>query len=441
MSSENPLTDSPRRLGLMVAFSAAGVLSGILTTGSLAFLDPFDPFVGAIFGASFAVCLSLQKPAQSAGRIIAWIASSVMAYFVAIWSPVWITFFLRSVRILGQSDGPNAFSPTMFSLAGFVGAFVIMLGMFFLFSQTEGWRVPAKAFLYSLPGALLGWVSFAVSEPVGGLALGGLEYLHVQHAVGLNAEHFCSAYLIWQTGMGLVIAAALPHTAMGLSRSGQPVPLTPSQMRLSAGGKVFVFLALAGTAFLGFISARNHYRARHFQHMTEERLAQAPSADNLPEVKLRPIGQALIVKEIAGYAASETTVARIPAQKEYQGTGSGHTSRTTAAKVLYSIHYQKSASTTGSMPGVTVQISEYPNAAWAKYQLKDVPFRDADILYSGNIKTVTKFGHSVLINAMQGGHGSYVYWPSANNVVVLHYSGEEDDEFVKQYLAKYPSSL
>jgi len=35
----------------------------------------------------------------------------------------------------------------------------------------------------------------------------------------------------------------------------------------------------------------------------------------------------------------------------------------------------------------------------------------------------------------------YVYWASTNRVIVLHYSGQEDDEFVRQYLDIYPSSL
>lgn len=446
MPGRNNITDAAMRFGAIIVFSVAGLLSGILTAGSLAFLDPLNPFVGATFGFVVALCLSLQQREGSAGRIISLIAASVTAYFVAVWSPLWTTFLLRSVRIVGDSGGLDAFSPAGFSFAGFVGAFFIMLAVLFLFFQEQGWRAPAKAAVLAVPGALLGLVSFTASGPLAALVLNGLDHLRLaRHTAGLDTERFYSAYLVWQAGMGFVIAAILPRTAMALSRSGQPVPVTPPPMKLSAGGKTFVLCVLAGTAVLGVFEGRDRYRVWHYQSQAQKAWEQAPSADNLPEVEQRPIEQVLILNEIDGYAESGAKIVRIPAQKTYRGSAgkSGYESRTFAARVLYSVRYQKTKNAIDltAQPAVDVQVLEYPNSEWARYQLKDVPFQDAKFLYSGSIKTTTKFGNPVLINAIQGSHGAYVYWPSANKTVVLHYYGQEDDEFVRQYLAKYPSAL
>jgi len=46
MSSETLITNKSRRFGTIFAFTAAGMLSGILTVAAVIYLDPVDPFVG-----------------------------------------------------------------------------------------------------------------------------------------------------------------------------------------------------------------------------------------------------------------------------------------------------------------------------------------------------------------------------------------------------------
>jgi len=436
MSSETAITNTSRRVASIVAFTATGMLSGILTASSLAFLDALNPFAGAIFGIAIAIALSLWQRKWSAGRIIAFVASSVMAYFAAIWSPTLAIYVLRALANVDDRSVPEMFGPAMFSLAGFVGAFVIMLAVLLLFFKEKGRRVPARALLLALPGVLLGLISATASESVQEIVG---HWFSPSASWGWKPEQFYSAYLIWQTGMGFVIAALLQQNA-ALSVSEQPLPMARSQMNLSVGGKIFVICVLAGTAVTGFFEGRAQYRKSQAYGRIEKPREPAPSTENLPQIRPRPIEQALILKAIGGYAESGAEFSRIPAQITYWDRDSP-ASHTTVPRVLYSIHYQKSGITSGSTPSVTAKVWEYPNAAWANYQLRSTPFGDPPILYSGQIKTVTKLGNPVLINALAGGPIPYVYWASTNRVIVLHYSGQEDDEFVRQYLDIYPSSL
>src|SRR5579871_1127524 len=147
MSTETRISDRSRPFMIVVAFAAMGMLSGILTAGSLTYFSPLSPFVGGIFGGVMAISLSLRQRMWSVGRIVSFIASSVMAYFVAIWLPFSAT--------AGMRPQPDMFGPGIFSLAGFFGGFVTMLGVLLLFFQEKGWRAPAKALALALPGALL----------------------------------------------------------------------------------------------------------------------------------------------------------------------------------------------------------------------------------------------------------------------------------------------
>lgn len=300
MSSGTAITSSSRRFSSIAALTAAGLLSGVLTATSLMFLDALNPFVGTIFGVAIAMVFSLQRRTWAAGRIIAFIASCVMAYFAAIWSPIGVIYVLRALVNIEDKNVPEIFGPVMFSVAGFVGAFVIMLALLLLFSREKGKLVLVRALLLALPGALLGLVSALAREPVQNTVA---HWFSPSASWGWKPEQFYSAYLIWQTGMAFVIATFLPQSS-ALALSGQPVPMEQSWIKLSLGGKVFAVCMLTGTAVLGFFEVRNHYRETYQKRQIEKSRKQAPSAENLPEVKPRPIDQALIFSETASYAES-----------------------------------------------------------------------------------------------------------------------------------------
>jgi hypothetical protein len=434
MSSETTITNGPRRVAPILAFTAAGMLSGILSTISLAFLSPLNPFVGAAFGTVISIGLSLQRRMWSAGRIIAFTASSVMAYFAAIWSPTGAIYIVRSLVNVKDQNFPHMFGPVMFSLAGFVGAFVTMLAVLFLFFEEKGWRVPARALALAVPGALLGLISAITSRSIQRIVT---QWFSPSESW---TEQFYSAYLIWQTGMAFVIAAFVPRTE-AVPLSEQSALMERSLNKLSIGGKIFTACMLAGTAVAGFFEVQAQYLERHQFGRIEKPSEPAPPTENLPQIQPRPIEQALILGPIDGYAESGAEISRVPAEREYWPGDSGGGSKASVPRVLYSIRYQKPEIPNNPISKVTALVWEYPNAAWAKYQLKSTPFGDPPMLYPGQIKKVEKFGNSVLINTLPGGPVPYVYWPSSTRVIVLHYSLQADDEFVRLYLARYPSSL
>ncbi|HWF04410.1 MAG TPA: hypothetical protein VHA06_12020, partial [Candidatus Angelobacter sp.] len=200
----------PRRAIGMAAFSAVGLLSGVLTAWSLNYLSVLEFWVGGIFGAAMAICLSLRQRRWSGLRIMALIASSMLAHFAAIWSPIGLLYVQRLLHIASNESSSNDFSPQRFALAGFVGAFVFMLAVLFLFYREQGWRVPAQAAALSLPGALLGLVSALASNTVQEVIA---QWITPSTSWGAKPEMFYSAYLIWQTGMALMLAAFLPPNA------------------------------------------------------------------------------------------------------------------------------------------------------------------------------------------------------------------------------------
>ena len=267
MSIETRISDRSRPFIIVISFAAVGLLSGILTAVSVAYLSPLNPFVGGIFGGVMAIPLSLRQRMWSIGRIIAFIASCIMAYFAAIWLPSWVFAAVK--------QQPDLYGPGIFSLAGFFGGFVTMLAVLLLFFQEKGWRVPAKALVLALPGALLGLISSTASDAIQRM----IARWHTPSAGwGLSPEQFYSAYLIWQTGMGCMIAALLTRNA-ALSLSAQPVSMTRSQMSLSLGGKIFVVCVLIGTAVVGFFEIHDRYIESHQQRQIEKSREQTPSAD------------------------------------------------------------------------------------------------------------------------------------------------------------------
>ena len=108
-----------------------------------------------------------------------------------------------------------------------------------------------------------------------------------------------------------------------------------------------------------------------------------------------------------------------------------------APRVRYYLVY-----TNPNQPGVlTVTIDQYPNPAWARYEAK----------YQNNpnmpdyVTIVTKFGQRIYVNSSQWDSkvGGLIFdWPSGTAFVHLSYVGTDiNEEILKRYLEKYPSSL
>ncbi len=235
-----------------------GILSGLLTAEATRFLAPANPWIGVIFGASLTLLAWLKYKSCSAWTSIALIASSVASYFVAVWGALFITGLLNP--ILGDESGfTQLLGPGMFAIAGFLGALMINMTLLLLLSQQTGLRMIGRAAAFAAAGAFLGLLSSELTGSVGATIRRLIADDRAAFGFRDYYPAFCSAYLIWQTGMALLIPLTWPHPKDLFSRAGQASAVAVSPRELSIFGKVFFSCVFAAAAFLLFSIARDLY--------------------------------------------------------------------------------------------------------------------------------------------------------------------------------------
>jgi hypothetical protein len=103
-----------------------------------------------------------------------------------------------------------------------------------------------------------------------------------------------------------------------------------------------------------------------------------------------------------------------------------------------SINYRASYWNQTSAYNVQVTVTEYPNFEWAKYQVRNTPMPNELIEHRDIDLNVIKFGSIIYQEA------PYSFWSSGNRLISLSFWGDSsavEEEFLKAYLEKYPSSL
>ena len=99
-------------------------------------------------------------------------------------------------------------------------------------------------------------------------------------------------------------------------------------------------------------------------------------------------------------------------------------------------------------PKVTVQVVQFPNDAWPLYFAKWSPnpsfLREEDPALV--LTRVKKFKNQVVMDRQFRSSDEtgklWFFWPSGNNLVNIIYELKTvDEEFLRRYLEKYPSSL
>ena len=158
-------------------------------------------------------------------------------------------------------------------------------------------------------------------------------------------------------------------------------------------------------------------------------LAEAPSLLNLPELVPVQIDHVLLMNEIGGWtpslASSEVNRAQLGGPN--------------LAPCPPSISYRVSYGNQSSADGVraTVTVTEYPNFEWAEYEVRNTPMPNELIQDPDHDLKVIRFG-SIIYQ-----EGPYFFWSSGNRLILLSLQGDSskaEDEFLKAYLGKYPSS-
>lgn len=205
------------RLKLTLLLTMAGFLSGLVSI-SLMTVPPALLFFGLIFGALVGGCLKSGKVLQREG----WAWFAVAAAGAQLLSP----YLAGGVQMLlpvppeQARGGPITPLPLALFVGGLFGAGLIMGTLFWLRRDSGVGRAAGRTIIGALAGGGLGVLGLFSARWLGA----GLWYL--LHALHINrgirgpisprdqlywgeADFVYSLYLVWQTGMGLVIGLLL----------------------------------------------------------------------------------------------------------------------------------------------------------------------------------------------------------------------------------------
>jgi hypothetical protein len=200
-----------------------------------------------------------------------------------------------------------------------------------------------------------------------------------------------------------------------------------------------------------------------------ERLRDIPSLKNLPAIEPMTIEQALILEQIGGLFPGKREAGdalkpgphpdlvsdflpRMDFRAEYVTEEEARGCHKFDLYKLYDKNQppvwvcNKSYDANG-IP-VTVEVQRFPNEAWPLYYAKWSP--NPNILREENpdldITRVRKFKNRVVMDrqfrpADETGQ-LWFFWPSGRNLIwIIYRSKVIDEEFLRRYLVKYPSSL
>jgi hypothetical protein len=204
---------SPINRKLIAGLALAGLASGVLSIISSEPLSNIPRLQelrllmyvpGAIFGVFISAYYAIFGRIRSWARLLAFVAASVAAYFLAL---VLSVYTVVSFRPLGWSR-ESAFYVAMF-LGGLVGAFVILAAAQLLLSTRRKWKaILNRALLWSLAGGLLGVLGFALGGSLGKLLWLVLHAMHltltdadVEGAVRTQTVNVFSLFVLWQACM------------------------------------------------------------------------------------------------------------------------------------------------------------------------------------------------------------------------------------------------
>ena len=233
------------RLHKPVRYFAGFGLAGLISASVQAIADDLhwipEPAelssVGTIFGLFSAACFWIFLELRSAWKIALFICSCAAAYYSAMFLGVFWSSHAPALYFLRwRNAGPGA---DVYFVAGWVGGFVVLAAaLLILLPRQAAWRVLLKAGGWSVVGGLLGALGYVAER------LSAEQPVRWLRIVGEHA----AVFVIWQTGMALLLAFALQLEQP--SPSTRPLPesfaakagVTPSYS--SSAFRVIFFAAI-----------------------------------------------------------------------------------------------------------------------------------------------------------------------------------------------------
>jgi hypothetical protein len=401
-----------------------GLVSGLLTCLLLHLPYTFE-FLGLAFGAVLAAHVWIFRGVRSSFRLIGFIATCVVAYLLSVSVPG---------VFIGISTAGTLESRVIFP-AGALGGAIVCAGVFFFLQPPKKIAIfLLKALCISAACGLLGVFGWSVGERLQGIP-SQPSYMPSQLPNNLT---YYSLFMIWQTGaaslLGLLLSKEQTLVAAPIAAQPQAVVIRTRVGRRvwSIPAIAFFALILAAGTWLITPGVRRDlvaHRLRVANEAAQRQLAaERPSSENLPSIVPLPVERVLLLAPIDGH----------PCIRCFEAFPRSH-------YLAYLAGYAQSATSPEGAPTfVGVEVRLYPNSAWAVYATKEFMW-DWVARNPKAVTTVVKFGYKVVMNALMrdpNGRGQlYFYWVSGSRFVWVTFQGSEDDEFLKEYLTGYPSTL
>jgi len=424
----------------ILIFGCLGLLAGLLTTfsGYIRFSpegfakQAWSLFIGVIFGIVFAVYAWRSGICRSIWRLLSFAIASSVAYAMAVLGGM---SFLISPSVLtdifGQELGPDL---TVCLVGGVIGGAIVFTSFAFLVAPPSSWTKSAvKLLTFSVASGLLGMLAW------------GLGALIAKTGPGGDATSFFSLYVIWQVGAGILLAYLLPPVEAASQIVSAETKTDPGSTRQVVA--VAATLALFGAlAFLVQREVRGYQFGLRLRAKEAEALkravSEAPPMQNLPNIPSFPKREIVIDKPIHGYANSRSFVSQSNPQFSLGGK---YPPVPPAAHYTAGYEVQGERSPYGNNTFADVDVTIYPSAEWAHYEMRNRPTPNSAFLDADHNLSVSKFGNRIVMNTSMWhdkvGGDLYFFWPSGQKLVFLRFFRGEDDEFLKEYLALHPSSL
>jgi hypothetical protein len=155
------------------------------------------------------------------------------------------------------------------------------------------------------------------------------------------------------------------------------------------------------------------------------RVMSAPSRANLPALNVDTLDRVFLMEGVGEWRPYLSGSIRLLAE-----VAGGPTFAPRSERLSYSVYYSRTTARPDDVTAVSVHITQYPNAEWARF----------DVLNStgqAGLPRLSQFGNTYYQN------GPYFSWSSSDRLIVLNCQCTPPviDEFLKAYLAKYPSDL
>ena len=423
----------------------AGICSALVTVGlasSSSYLTRYFLAPGLSFGLFIPLYFRLYARACSVWRFLAFLSASVAAFQASM-----CTAFVMRLLLPANLNDPVTV-PSLFA-GGVVGGFIVLMAASILFRRSERRPAVLRVLAASLAAGVLGVAGWNAGRVL------GLPPTPVRDFWRLNGPGFFSLYGVWQTGTALLLGWLVIWEGAASTPDSPPfsvAPLHPPSSRTEITLAGLFFCAVLG--FLGWFVVRNVQGEREearrnqaLKSVAESRdrvfkqyLAETPPVTGLPPIQKLDPDQALIVTDIGGFRPERTATVEA-CRQEPALNGEVPKPPCVTYNIVYTLQNQPVPPPTYP-PRISVRLTQYPNAAWARH-LGHGYTSPLDNPESVAVTGATRIDHimrATWINGT-GTQASYI-WPSGNIVVrVAGSTSSLTDDFLRCYLAKYPSSL